>query len=64
MENEPQMTSSCPSNPRPGSLVRYAGKTYKLMAYVGVNEAALRPPGGGVETWVAVGEISPISKSE
>jgi hypothetical protein len=54
------MTSSCPANPRPGSLVRYAERTYKLMAYIGVNKVALRPPEGGVETWVPVGEISRI----
>ncbi|MEY9891044.1 hypothetical protein ABIA35_004259 [Catenulispora sp. MAP12-49] len=60
MEDEPQMTSSCPTNPRPGSLVEYAGKTYKLMAYVGVGKVALRPPDGGVETWVSVNEIRRI----
>ena len=55
------MTSSCPANPRPGSLVTYAGKTYKLMAYVGVNKVALRPLAGGVETWVPVADVRPAS---
>ena len=61
MENEPAlMSSSCPADPRPGSLVRYAGRIYKLMAYIGVNEAAVRPPAGGVETWVPVSEIEAV----
>ena len=58
------MTSACPANPRPGSLVRYAGKTFKVMAYMGVNTVALRPPDGGVETWVPIGEISVIPASD
>lgn len=64
MENEPQMSSSCPANPRPGSLVRYGGRVYQLMAYVGVNNAALRPPSGGVETWVPVSEIKPVTEAD
>jgi hypothetical protein len=57
------MTSSCPTNPRPGSLVEYGGKTYKLMAYIGMDKVALRPPEGGVETWVPLDAITIISAS-
>lgn len=57
MTDEPLMTSACPVNPRPGSLVEYQGRTYRLMAYIGTSKVALRPPNGGVETFVPLADV-------
>ena len=55
------MTSACPVpvKPRPGTLVQYQAKTYKVMAYVSEHTVAIRPPSGGLEQFVPVTHIIP-----